>query len=157
MNRGAGGCEYPRQDSRAYRRFDNQVTSSSRLSHRVSHVRSDSKRQLTNNRASYSTRAKRRSLAWEQGIDCLIRLDLPQVKVLKVHFDVQEISSVIWAMAKLVVGGLELTTPGAPGGSGCCQLAWKEVSRCSRLPDELLSNSIHLLHSTSVSTAIFKD
>ena len=46
MNRGAGGCEYPRQDSRAYRRFDNQVTSSSRLSHRVSHVRSDSKRHL---------------------------------------------------------------------------------------------------------------
>ena len=76
MNRGAAGCEHPRQDSRGYRRFDNQVTSSSRLSHRVSHVPSDSKRHLTNNGASYSARAKRRSLVWEQGIDYLIRPDL---------------------------------------------------------------------------------
>ena len=76
MNRGAAGCEHPRQDSRGYRRFDNQVTSSSRLSHHVSHVPSESKRHLTNNGASYSARAKRRSLVWEQGIDYLIRPDL---------------------------------------------------------------------------------
>ncbi len=76
MNRGAAGCEHLRQGARGYRQFDNQATSSSRWSHRVSHVPSDSKRHLTNNGANHSARAKHRSVAREQSIDYLIRPNL---------------------------------------------------------------------------------